>query len=87
MVRTQVQLTEKQAALLKQLSLKEEVSIAELIRRAVDQLLEEYAQKEPQGRVERMLDVVGKFRSGLGDLAKHHDRYFAETVEGLNSDR
>lgn len=83
MVRTQVQLTEKQAALLKQLSLAEEVSVAELIRRAVDRLLEEYTQKEPQGRAERMLDVVGKFRSGLGDLAEHHDRYFAEAMEEL----
>jgi len=81
LVRTQVQLTERQVALLKQVSLTEGVSLAELIRRAVDRLLEEYATEGPQNRRARMLAAAGRFRSGLGDLAARHDHYFAEAAE------
>jgi hypothetical protein len=78
MIRTQVQLTEEQVKALKKLSAKEGVSLAELIRRAVDDLVR---RNEAAALKEKMLGVAGRFRSGLGDLAEQHDRYFAEIVE------
>ncbi|MEW6574255.1 MAG: CopG family transcriptional regulator [Bacillota bacterium] len=78
MIRTQVQLTEDQLKALKRLSAKEGVSLAELIRRAVDDLVR---RNEAVALKEKMLGVAGRFRSGLGDLAEQHDRYFAETLE------
>ncbi|MBK8430032.1 MAG: CopG family transcriptional regulator [Chloroflexi bacterium] len=41
MVRTQIQLTEKQSIILKQLAEKEEVSVAEIIRRSVNFYIEQ----------------------------------------------
>ncbi|MEW6173019.1 MAG: ribbon-helix-helix domain-containing protein [Bacillota bacterium] len=78
MIRTQVQLNEKQFKALKNLSSKEGVSLAELIRRAVDDLVRK---NDASVLKEKMLGIAGKFRSGLGDLAEQHDRYFAETKE------
>jgi len=78
MIRTQVQLTEDQLKALKKLSAKEGLSLAELIRRAVDDLVRK---NEAAALKEKLLGVAGKFRSGLGDLAEQHDRYFAEALE------
>ncbi|MEW6574362.1 MAG: CopG family transcriptional regulator [Bacillota bacterium] len=80
MIRTQVQLTEDQLKALKRLSAKEGVSLAELIRRAVDDLVH---RNEAAALKEKMLGIAGRFRSGLGDLAEQHNRYFAETLEEL----
>jgi metal-responsive CopG/Arc/MetJ family transcriptional regulator len=78
MIRTQVQLTEDQLKALKKLSAKEGLSLAELIRRAVDDLVRK---NEAAALKEKLLGVAGKFRSGLGDLAEQHDWYFAEALE------
>ena len=78
MHRTQVQLTDKQIEAVKGLAAKREVSMAEIIRMSVDSFI----QKEnilPQQK-KRALSVVGKFRSGLNDLAKNHDKYLAEDM-------
>lgn len=78
MHRTQVQLTDKQIEAIKGLAAKREVSMAEIIRMSVDSFI----QKEnilPQQK-KRALSVVGKFRSGLNDLAQNHDKYLAEDM-------
>jgi hypothetical protein len=78
MHRTQVQLTDKQIEAVKGLAAKREVSMAEIIRMSVDSFI----QKEnilPQQK-KRALSVVGKFRSGLNDLAQNHDKYLAEDM-------
>jgi hypothetical protein len=80
MVRTQIQLTEEQAVLLKHLAAAQGVSMAEIIRRAVDSL-----DRSPRGyllreRRERAAAVAGRFHSGVTDLATDHDRYLIESI-------
>lgn len=80
MIRTQVQLTEEQFAALKAASAAEGVSVAELIRVALDRLMETRGAAGLKDRKERALAVAGRFRSGIGDLAERHDEYFAESA-------
>lgn len=83
MIRTQVQLTEEQFAALKAASAAEGVSVAELIRAAVDRLMETRGAAGLKERTERAIAVAGKFRSGLGDLAERHGEFFAETLDSF----
>lgn len=78
MVRTQIQLSDAQAAALKARAAKEQVSMSELIRRSVDRML---AADEPADREEirrRALAAIGSVHSGAADLSADHDRYLAE---------
>ena len=79
MVRTQIQLTERQARELKRMAAREGVSMAEVVRRAVDAKIHEGASEVPwEERVRRALAVMGKFKSGIRDLSTNHDKYLAE---------
>lgn len=79
MVRTQIQLTERQARELKRIAAMEGVSMAEVIRKAVDAKLRGGVREVPwEERNRRALAVMGKFRSGLKDVAEKHDDYLAE---------
>jgi metal-responsive CopG/Arc/MetJ family transcriptional regulator len=79
MVRTQIQLTESQAEALKYLAARKKVSMAELIRSAVDAVIQSEGMVDRSERIRRALDAVGKFHSGIDDLAVHHDQYLGET--------
>lgn len=81
MVRTQVQLTEKQITALKKLASKRRVSIAELVRQGVDSVLESDIEASDEERRQRALSVVGKFKSGRKDLSTNHDKYLAESFD------
>ncbi|MFA5807202.1 MAG: ribbon-helix-helix protein, CopG family [bacterium] len=82
MVRTQIQLTERQARELKRIAAKEHVSMAEIIRRAVDAKIRAGAAEVPwEERVRRAMAAMGKFRSGLKDVSKRHDHYLAEAYD------
>ncbi len=79
MVRTQIQLTERQARELKRMAAREGVSMAEVIRRSVDARIREGAGEVPwEERVHRAQAAMGKFRSGLKDVAERHDDYLVE---------
>jgi len=78
MVRTQIQLTEDQVRTLKKIALSRELSIAELIRQAVDAMIKSSTASDPEDRMKRALDIVGRFSSGKNDVSKHHDAYLAE---------
>lgn len=78
MVRTQIQLSERQSAALKKLAATKHVSIAELIRRAVDNMIGSGATLGIAEKRKRALAVVGRFSSGKRDTAKGHDKYLAE---------
>jgi Arc/MetJ-type ribon-helix-helix transcriptional regulator len=80
MVRTQVQLTEEQAAKLKQLSERRQRSMADLLRESLDRLLAEADDETRKERMRRATRTFGKFRSGAGDLARRHDDHFATAV-------
>ena len=78
MIRTQIQLSEKQAKALKDLAARRNVSVAELIRQAVDEHLRAAGSIDPDERKRRALAAAGRFHSGLTDLSTAHDRYLAE---------
>lgn len=78
MVRTQIQLTEEQAKKLKRLASSQQLSMAELIRQAVDQLITTSTVVDREERRKRALAAAGRFRSGLGDLSTEHDKYLEE---------
>ncbi len=77
MVRTQIQLTEEQAAKLKKMAADRHVSLAELIRQGVDVVLRSGAVSEEEKR-ERAIAAAGRFRSGKHDVSSRHDEYLAE---------
>lgn len=77
MIRTQIQLEDEQFAALKRLSDEEGVSMAEVVRRAVDHLLTR-SQPSAAERRDRALQLVGKYSSGRADVAEHHDDYLTE---------
>lgn len=82
MVRTQIQLTEEQVAVLKRLAAAQHVSMAQIIRKAVDLIARSGFVPEPKTQRQRAAGVAGRFHSGCGDLAEQHDHYLAEAYKG-----
>ena len=78
MVRTQIQLTEEQAKALKKIALSRHLSIAELIRQAVDTVIRTNTMVDIEERRKRAIDIVGRFSSGKRDISRKHDRYLVE---------
>jgi Ribbon-helix-helix protein, copG family len=77
MIRTQVQLTEQQAEVLRRRSKRERTSVAELVRQAIDA----FTRAEPPGERElrdRAIGAVGRFASGVRDTSSRHDEALAE---------
>ena len=75
MVRTQIQLDEDQVRKLREMAVTRHVSMAKLIRLAVDRILAETAEAE---KLQRSLSIAGRFHSGLSDVSVEHDKYLAE---------
>jgi len=78
MVRTQIQLTESQARSLRKLAHRHRLSMAELIRRGVDQVLASGLSAEVDRKKHKALAAAGRFHSGRRDVSVRHDRYLAE---------
>lgn len=78
MVRTQIQLTEEQAKAVKKIARARHLSVAELIRQAVDNLIKASTVIDVEERRKRAIDASGRFRSGLRDLSTEHDKYLEE---------
>ena len=78
MVRTQIQLTEEQQAVLREISASTGRSIAEVIREAIDRAISSRARPSRQEQIERAIRVVGRFSSGVSDGSAEHDRDLAE---------
>ncbi len=77
MVRTQIQLSDEQAALLKEMAHERNESIAALIRKALDQFL---LNQRPGRRdlYRQALAVAGKHSASIHDISTEHDRYLDE---------
>jgi predicted DNA-binding ribbon-helix-helix protein len=75
MIRTQIQLTDEQVRRLKTLATERGVSVAELIRQAVDRHVA--AGVTASARRERAISGIGGFRSGLTDVSERHDEHLA----------
>jgi hypothetical protein len=82
MVRTQIQLTERQARRLRAQARERGVSLAEIIRRYVEKGLSEEA-PDCAALYDRAARLVGRFpdRRGARDLSSKHDRYLDEAYE------
>lgn len=77
MVRTQVQFTEKQIQALRARAAREEVSVSEIVRRAVESWVG--TETGWEDKKQRALAIAGHFRSGRGDVARRHDAHLAES--------
>ena len=78
MIRTQIQLTEKQYKALKELSARDNTSMAGLVREAVECYSAERVISSNKKKYRKALDAVGKFESNYKDISKNHDKYLAE---------
>lgn len=78
MFRTQIQLRESQVRALKDMASRYHVSMAELIRRSVDQLLKNTLFMEPDKLRQKAINVAGQFQSGHKDISVNHDKYLNE---------
>ena len=78
MVRTQIQMTEEQITRLKQVASKENISMAKLIRQAVDSFVDSRVGVDREERRRRAIEAAGRFHSKKSDLAIDHDKYLAE---------
>lgn len=79
MVRMQIQLTDAQAERLRRVARNRGVSIASLVREAVDRSL---AGGDPKAEAwQRALTVMGAFAGPGGSVATEHDAWFADAAE------
>ena len=69
----QIYLRQEQLDALRALAKRSQLSMAELVRQAVDRLLEETPIED-----DPLWSIVGIGNSGIGDLAAEHDRYLEE---------
>jgi hypothetical protein len=77
MIRTQVSLTEEQMLRLRREARRRHVSLAAVVRDAVDQVVP----NEDSRRIDRLsalLEVAGTAASGSGDVARGHDEVLAD---------
>jgi hypothetical protein len=78
MVRTQIQLTDRQARSLRKLAQRCGVSVAELVRRGVDQVLASGPSGGADHKKRKAIAAAGRFRSGRRDVSVRHDHYLSE---------
>jgi len=81
MIRTQIQLTENQVQALKKIAASRHVSVARLIRQAVDTMIKSSPMVDPEERYKRAMDIVGKFHSGKHDVSEKHDDYLMDAYD------
>ncbi len=79
MIRTQIQLTAEQADRVKALARREGASMADVVREAVDRLIEH---REREDRWRRASSLIGRYHGGKGDVSAEHDKYLAEDFLG-----
>jgi hypothetical protein len=71
-------LTEEQVKALKKIALSRHLSIAEIIRQAVDTVIRSNIVVDVEEKRKRAIDVVGRFSSGKRDISRKHDTYLVE---------
>ena len=83
MIRTQIQLTKEQASLVKRIAAERHVSMAKVIREALDRSLRPHTNAlSHEDRIRRAIDAAGRCRSGTADSSAEHDRHLAEAYRG-----
>jgi len=86
LVRTQIQFTKTQSSRLKTLASSRGLSVADLVRRAVDTLLRSGVSIDIEEKRRRAVAAAGRFRSGVSDLSVNHDRYLEDSFSGKKAD-
>ena len=81
MIRTQIQITERQVQQLKIVAAREKKSVAEVIREAIDLRLQRETGLDDATLRQRAIELAGKYHAGVEDLAEDHDRYLVEAFE------
>lgn len=81
MIRTQIQLTEDQARMLQRLAKERGISMASVIREAVDETLAREIKPSDTERKQRAIKVAGAFRSGTRDLGTKHDEHLTRVYK------
>jgi hypothetical protein len=76
-----VQLTESQVRALKDLAADQDTSMAELIRQAVDILLQRSGKVDREEQKRRAIAAAGRFHSALTDVSTRHDEYLSEAYQ------
>lgn len=87
LVKTQVQLPKEDLEALRRVAAKEGVSVSALVRRGARLVIDAYARPSREQLWERASRLIGKYDSGLTDLAERHDDYLAEAIEEEAADR
>ncbi len=77
MIRTQVSLTPEQMRRLRQEARRRHVSLAAVVRDAVDRVVPDEDELR-HDRVDALLSVAGSVASGSGTVARDHDEVLAE---------
>ncbi len=93
MIPTQIQLTENQARILERMAAEKEISVAELIRQSIDDMIRHSKDSdsggpfdaEREGKRQRALSIIGAFSSDVDDLSVNHDRYLATAYADSDS--
>lgn len=81
MVRTQIQLTERQVKSIRSLAKERRVSMAEIIRQSIEAYLKMAPGVDMAERKRRAIAIAGRFRSNVPDLGTNHDRYLTEAYD------
>jgi hypothetical protein len=79
MVRTQISLTDDQMRRLRAESQRRDMPIAAIVREAVDRAVPADPARH-QARLRRAVSTIGRFDSGTGDVAAHHDEIAGEST-------
>ena len=84
MKRTQIQLTDKQYKLLKELSAEKDISMAEVVREAITFYSSSTATTTRDKRIRDALSIMGKYTSGKKDISIKHDEYLEKALKEEN---
>ena len=86
MIRTHIRLTEEQTRALKERAVLQRISVAQIVRDAIDRALADDTRDHSQWR--RALALMGRFSGGPSDVSTHHEAYLAEDYErtGIDGD-
>jgi hypothetical protein len=85
MKRTQVQLTEKQYGLIKEISLKKNISMAEIVREAISVYFSSSAIITRDTLIKDASSIIGKYNSGKKDISLKHDDYLRKAFKEENN--
>ncbi|MCL6087859.1 MAG: CopG family transcriptional regulator [Actinobacteria bacterium] len=81
MKRTQIQLTDKQYRLLKEISSEKNISLAEVVREAISFYSSSTATIARDERIRDALSIIGKYNSGKKDISIKHDEYLEKAFK------